>query len=140
MNEQEDYLSKSLGLSGELISAAARHFDRFKMKAADEIFYEYVGLEISEGYKNQGLYIKCFSECEGEERKTEAKYIRERVKQVKLVFLKAQREAPPAKTEQPHPPTAAKKKEPQDPYAKLSLDEKIKMMKEASDIWKNRAK
>lgn len=56
MNEQEAFFQAQLGLSGELISAAARHYDRFKLKAADEIFYEYVGLEISGGYKNQGLF------------------------------------------------------------------------------------
>lgn len=105
-----------LGLSGELISEAARHFDRFNKKAADEIFFEYVGLELSGGYRNNGLYLKCFSECDGDDRKTEAKYIRERVKQVKLVFLKAKQEIS----------STSKRlatKEFEDPYAHLSLDD-----------------
>lgn len=126
-----------MGLSGQLISEAVRCFERFRNSAADEVFYEYVGAEIDSGYKNQGLYLKCFATCEGDEKKTEAKYIRERVKQVKLVFNRAQKEL--SQSTQAYTRSIVSqverttKSEPsrEDPYENLSMEEKLELLDKA---------
>lgn len=48
----------------------------------DEYFYEEVVRELSLAGPIRGLWAKCFAECDGDERRAKALYIRLRVKQL----------------------------------------------------------
>jgi hypothetical protein len=99
MNANEEFIKEQLGLSGELISEASRHLSLFQNGAQSEVLYEYVALELDAGYRNNGLYLKCYSDADGDENKAHARYIKARVKQVHKVFEALKRQVYQANAE-----------------------------------------
>ncbi|PKO63141.1 MAG: hypothetical protein CVU24_00660 [Betaproteobacteria bacterium HGW-Betaproteobacteria-18] len=63
-------------------------------RIADEVLYEQVVLELAEGEKRLGLWAKALSDCQGDEQKARALYIRYRVQSIKdeIEVLKAERQ------------------------------------------------
>lgn len=54
-----------------------------KGRIADEKLYERVAKEMAQGERREGLWAKAFSEENGDERRTEAKYIELRVQSLR---------------------------------------------------------
>jgi len=49
-------------------------------QAEEDSFYAEIALELAHGNRDEGLWTKCYAEENGDENKTKARYIRERIK------------------------------------------------------------
>lgn len=54
---------------------------------SDEMFYEFVSIELSNSILKQGLWTKALSDCEWDEQKAKALYVKMRVTQLRENFL-----------------------------------------------------
>lgn len=85
---------------------------RIKNRAEESLYYEAVAQEISEGKRIDHLWLQAFSEANGDEAKTKARYISLRVRMLKdLVEFKKEEHKEQKNTERELPQNKQEKKE-----------------------------
>ena len=78
----------------------------------EEELYAQAAAELKDGNRDEGLWAKCFAECDGEENRAKARYIKTRVQRLKDGNDTASKDNERESNSQPEPASSDKEEEP----------------------------